>query len=56
MQSPRSSSLSTTSPGGSEEEVNEGEVLKGRQFVYKELMATEHDYINDLKTVIDVST
>lgn len=30
-------------------------VLKNRQFVYKELVATEQDYIKDLSTVIDVS-
>ena len=30
-------------------------VLKKRKFVYKELIATEEDYIKDLKTVIDVS-
>ena len=30
-------------------------VLKSRQFVYKELVDTEHDYIKDLSTVIDVS-
>ena len=30
-------------------------VLKNRQFVYRELMATEQDYIKDLSTVIDVS-
>ena len=29
--------------------------LKKRQFVYKELLATEEDYISDLNTVIDVS-
>jgi hypothetical protein len=28
-------------------------VLKSRQFVYKELVDTEHDYIKDLSTVID---
>ena len=30
--------------------------LKKRSFVYKELIATEEDYIKDLKTVIDVSS
>ena len=30
-------------------------VLKSRQCVYKELVDTEHDYIKDLSTVIDVS-
>lgn len=29
--------------------------LKARKFVYQELVATEQDYIRDLKTVIDVS-
>ena len=33
----------------------DGGVLKNRQFVYKELVATEQDYIKDLSTVIDVS-
>ena len=31
-------------------------VLKNRQFIYKELVATELDYIKDLSTVIDVRT
>lgn len=30
-------------------------VLRNRQYVYKELVATELDYIKDLSTVIDVS-
>ena len=29
--------------------------LKKRSFVYKELIATEEDYVKDLNTVIDVS-
>lgn len=35
-------------------ESDEG-TLKKRTFVYKELIATEEDYIKDLNTVIDVS-
>jgi phage-related tail protein len=31
----------------------DGGVLKNRQFVYKELVATEQDYIKDISTVID---
>ena len=30
-------------------------MLKSRQFVYKELLATEKVYIDDLKTVLNVS-
>ena len=30
-------------------------MLKGRQFVYKELVATEADYVRDLECVVNVS-
>ena len=46
-------------PDGESSEHTDGEsdanVLKSRQFVYKELLATETVYIDDLKTVIHVS-
>lgn len=45
---------------GESSEYTDGEsneaTLKKRRFVYKELMATEEDYIKDLNTVIDVSS
>ena len=45
--------------GGESSEHTDGEsdanVLKSRQFVYKELLATEKVYIDDLKTVLHVS-
>ena len=31
-------------------------VLKSRKFVYDELVATEKDYVEDLKTVLHVTT
>ena len=34
---------------------SDANVLKSRQFVYKELLATEKVYIDDLKTVLHVS-
>ena len=34
---------------------SDAKVLKSREFVYKELLTTEKDYINDLKTVLHVS-
>ena len=34
---------------------SDADVLKSRQFVYKELLATEKVYIDDLKTVLHVS-
>jgi len=34
---------------------DESKMLKGRQFVYKELVATEADYVRDLECVINVS-
>ena len=34
---------------------SDANVLKSRQFVYKELLATEKVYIEDLKTVLNVS-
>lgn len=34
---------------------NSAATLKSRQFVYKELISTEEDYIRDLMTIIDVS-
>ena len=46
--------------GGESSEHTDGEsdanVLKSRQFVYKELLATEKVYIDDLKTVLHVSS
>ena len=46
-------------PDGELSEHADGEsdanVLKSRQFVYKELLATEKVYIDDLKTVLHVS-
>ena len=35
---------------------NNAATLKKREFVYKELIATEQDYIRDLKIVIDVGS
>ena len=44
--------------GGESSKHTDGEsdanVLKNRQFVYKELLTTEKVYINDLKTVLHV--
>jgi len=34
---------------------DESKMLKGRQFVYKELVATEADYVRDLECVVNVS-
>ena len=59
----RRSLTSTVSTASSEGQVagdyqdmeTDGAVLKNRQFVYKEMVATEQDYIKDLSTVIDVS-
>ena len=34
---------------------DEGKMLKGRQYVYKELVATEADYVRDLECVVNVS-
>ena len=46
--------------GGESSKHTDGEsdanVLKSRQFVYKELLATEKVYIDDLKTVLHVSS
>ena len=46
--------------GGESSEHTDGEsdtsVLKSRQFVYKELLATEKVYIDDLKVVLNVSS
>ena len=46
--------------GGESSEHTDGEsdanVLKSRQFVYKELLATEKVYIDDLKIVLNVSS
>ena len=48
----------TMAGGGASDEVD-GETneatLKSRGFVFRELLATEQDYIKDLKTIIDVS-
>ena len=45
--------------GGESSEHTDGEsdakVLNSRQFVYKELLATEKVYIEDLKIVLNVS-
>jgi hypothetical protein len=57
----RRSLTSTVSTASSEGQVagdyqdmeTDGAVLKNRQFVYKEMVATEQDYIKDLSTVID---
>ena len=59
MPADRRSLASTTSSEGTtgdylDTETDPG-VLKNRQFIYKELVATEQDYIKDLTTVIDVS-
>ena len=48
----------TMADGGASEYVDEEvseSTIKSRGFVYRELMATEKDYIRDLNTIIDVS-
>ena len=37
------------------DQTSEAARAKARQFVYEELVATEQDYIKDLKTIVDVS-
>lgn len=50
--------LAKTMAGGGSEYVD-GEsseaTIRSRGFVYRELIATEQDYIRDLNTIIDVS-
>ena len=55
----RSSQLSSgsSSPSSSmaAERESDKNTVKGRQYVYRELVSTEQDYIRDLKIVVDVS-
>ena len=48
------STLSSESTSDYTDTESDPAVLKNRQFVYKELVATELDYIKDISTVIDV--
>ena len=37
------------------DEESDPAMLRGREFVYKEIVSTEEDYIKDLKIILDVS-
>ena len=37
------------------DEESDPAMLRGREYVYKEIVSTEEDYIKDLKVILDVS-
>ena len=54
IESESKSSTSDEQPTESTDGESDPNILKSRQFIYKELVATEKVYVEDLKTVLDV--